>query len=134
MRKTLATILMLAIVTTGCASRSQPKTPNPSQRTTDTSVLAQRLWQLPQGTKVRIDRLDGTRLEGKLVTADREKIYLWLHGDTTAPALIVPLAAVDRVTNIERFQLPKAIGKRIARAVVDALVAAALTIDALTHL
>jgi len=99
MRRVLATILCAAMVTTGCASAGRaPVTTAPQASVVDTQAMADYVQRLPAGSKVRVERTDGTSLRGTLMKATAGTIVVQKNTRVPEPPVEVPVAQLARVT------------------------------------
>ena len=100
-RLAVAVLLCAAIATGGCASAtgSGPRVaPALQAPVIDRAVLADYVRRLPAGSRIRVERIDGTSLRGTLMSAAPESIVV--HENTRVPETPVelPLDQLSRVT------------------------------------
>ncbi len=101
MRRLLAvlTSVSLIISTTGCASASGTRVAvAPQAGAADKSTMADYVQRLQVGSKVRVERTDGTSLRGTLMKASAESIVVQKNTRVPEPPLEVPVAQIARVT------------------------------------
>jgi hypothetical protein len=98
-RQTLAVVLCAALAGTGCASASGPRVaPAPQAPVQDKGTLADYVQRLAVGSKVRVERTDGTSLRGTLMKATADAIVVQKNTRLPEAPLEVPLSQVTRVT------------------------------------
>lgn len=117
MRKLIATILTAAMITTGCASASGPRVAAaPAPVIADTGAMAEYVQRLPAGSRVRVDRTDGTLLKGTLMKATAAAIVVQKNTRVPEPPIEIPLGQVARVMleNGSGTSTGKAVGIGIA--------------------
>jgi hypothetical protein len=119
MKKILALLLCGAIVTSGCASASGPRVATaPQPSVVDRTAMADYVQRLPAGSKVRVERTDGTSLRGTLMKASADAVVLQKNTRIPEPPVEVPLAEIARVTtNSGGMSAGKAIGIGVASGV-----------------
>ena len=99
MRRLTATLLTAAMLTTGCASASGPRVATgPQPGVVDQAAMADYVQRLPAGSKVRVERTDGTSVRGTLMKATADAILVQKNTRVPEPPVDVPLAQVTRVT------------------------------------
>lgn len=96
MRKIVATILTLALLTTGCASASGPRVVATGPQ--DNHAMADYVQRLPAGSKVRVERTDGQTIRGTLMKATPDAIVVQKNTRVPEPPVEVALGSVARVT------------------------------------
>ena len=102
MRQLLAILicLTLTIPTGACASAGRtPATatalqPSVVERTT----MGEYVQKLPMGSKVRVERTDGTTLRGTLMQAGEESIVVQKNTRIPEPPISIPIGELARVT------------------------------------
>lgn len=98
-RKTVAALVCAALATSGCASASGPRVAQgPQAPAMDRSVLADYVQRLPAGSKVRVERTDGTSFRGTLMRATPDAILVQKNTRVAEPPVQVPLDQLTRVT------------------------------------
>lgn len=114
LRQILALALCGALAGTGCASASGPRiaqapqTPQAPQA--DNSALADYVQRLAAGSKVRVERTDGTSLRGTLMKATPQAILVQKNTRVPETPVEVPLSQVSRVT----LNTGSSVGKTVA--------------------
>ncbi len=101
MRQLLAvlTCVSLIISTTGCASASDTRVAMaPQAGAANKSTMADYVQRLQVGSKVRVERTDGTSLRGTLMRASAESIVVQKNTRVPEPPLEVPVAQIARLT------------------------------------
>jgi hypothetical protein len=102
MRQLLAvlTCLTLTIPTGACASAGRtPATATTLQPSVaDRATMADYVQKLPMGSKVRVERTDGTALRGTLMQAGGESIVVQKNTRIPEPPVSIPLGELARVT------------------------------------
>jgi hypothetical protein len=99
MRKTMATVLMLAMMTTGCASAAGPRMAMAQPPSVvNTSSMADYVQRLPVGSRVRVERTDGTSLRGTLMKSTADAIVVQKNTRIPEPPIEIPVAQLARVT------------------------------------
>jgi len=89
----------LVVSTTGCASAWRtPVATGPSPTANDTRNMADYVQRLPAGSKVRVERTDGSSLRGTLMRATGEVIVVQRNTRIPEPPIDVPIAQLARVT------------------------------------
>ena len=99
LRQSLAIVLCCALVTTGCASAAGPRVahvPQPSVQ--DKSILADYVQRLAAGSKVRVERTNGSPVRGTLMKATPDFIVVQKNTRIPEPPIELPLAELSRVT------------------------------------
>lgn len=100
-RQTTAMVVCAALMGTGCASSgARFATASPSRQTpvTDTRVMAEYVQQLPAGSKVRVERVNGGTIRGTLMKATAESIVVQKNTRVPEPPVEIALSNVTRVT------------------------------------
>src|SRR4051812_23090058 len=99
MTKLIATVLTVAMVTTGCASASGPRVATgPQPGVVDRSAMADYVQRLPAGSKVRVEGTGGTVMRGTLMKATADAIVMQKNTRVPEPPIEVPLGDIARVT------------------------------------
>ena len=108
MKSTIAAILCVALVCSGCASMSgalvtpSPRTPAPTQAA-DPSVMVSYVTHLAIGSRVAVDLTDGHSVKGTLMKADSGGIVVQPRTRIPEPPIQIPLdriSAVETETNV----------------------------------
>ena len=97
MKRTMAFALSLTLATAGCtAARAQgPRVPTaPVERSTNQSVMASYIRELPLGSRVRVSLADGSTLRGTLMRADGDPIVVQKRTRIPEAPLEIPLRDV----------------------------------------
>ena len=92
LRQSLAIVLCCALVTTGCASAAGPRVahvPQPSVQ--DKSILADYVQRLAAGSKVRVERTNGSPVRGTLMKATPDFIVVQKNTRIPEPPIELPL-------------------------------------------
>jgi hypothetical protein len=96
----LALVLCATVLTTGCASAGArsalagPQAPVPNQRAT----MAEYVQQLPVGSRVRVERVEGGAIRGTLMKATGDAIVVQKNTRLPEPPIQIALSDVTRVT------------------------------------
>ena len=99
LKKVVAVVLCAALAGTGCASASGTRiaqAPQPSVQ--DKTVLADYVQKLAAGSKVRVERTDGTSLRGTLMKASAQSIIVQKNTRVPEAPVEIPLDQLTRVT------------------------------------
>jgi len=114
-RKTVAAFVCAALMTTGCASAYGPRmaqAPAPAApKIQDRAVLADYVQRLPAGSRVRVERINGSALRGTLMKASADSIVVQKNTRVPEAPVEVPLSDVTRVT-LETSS--SSVGKQVA--------------------
>lgn len=111
LRQILALALCGALAGTGCASASGSRIAQaPQAPQADNSALADYVQRLAAGSKVRVERTDGTSLRGTLMKATPQAILVQKNTRVPETPVEVPLSQVSRVT----INSGSSVGKTIA--------------------
>jgi hypothetical protein len=120
LKQMLAVVLCGALAGTGCASASgsriaqAPQAPQAPQALqapqADNSALADYVQRLAAGSKVRVERTDGTSFRGTLMKATPQAILVQKNTRVPETPVEVPLSQVSRVT----INTGSSVGKTIA--------------------
>ena len=98
-RQTLAVVLCCALLTTGCASAAGPRIAQvPAAPVQDTATLADYVQRLAAGSKVRVERTDGSTLRGTLMKATPQSILVQKNTRVPERPVEIPLDQLTRVT------------------------------------
>lgn len=100
LRKLMAALVCAALATTGCASAGGPRIPQaaPAAPAQDTAVLADYVQRLAAGSKVRVERTDGTSFRGTLMKATAQSILVQKNTRVAEAPIEIPLQQLARVT------------------------------------
>jgi hypothetical protein len=99
LRRMLAVVLCGALVTTGCASAAGPRIAQaPQAPVQDQGVLADYVQRLAPGSKVRVEKTDGSSFRGTLMKATTEAILVQKNTRVPEAPVEVPLDHLARVT------------------------------------
>jgi hypothetical protein len=99
LRQSLAIVGCCALVTTGCASAAGPRIAQARQPTVqDKTVLADYVQRLAAGSRVRVERIDGSSVRGTLMKATSDFIVVQKNTRIPEPPIELPLAELSRVT------------------------------------
>jgi hypothetical protein len=99
LRQTLAVVLCCALITTGCASAAGPRIAQaPAAPVQDNATLADYVQRLATGSKVRVERTDGTSLRGTLMNATPQSILVQKNTRVPERPVEIPLDQLTRVT------------------------------------
>lgn len=121
-------VMLCAALTSGCATGGVPRValaqspqaaaPRP---TGDQTVLAEYVQKLAPGTRVRVDRADGTVVKGTLMKASAAVVVVQQRTRVPEPPLEIPLSDVLAVTPESGSSIAKAIGIGAAAGAAAAL-------------
>jgi hypothetical protein len=120
MRRLLSILICTAFITqtTACASAGRtPVAAAPQHAVVDTASMADYVQRLPAGSKVRVERTDGTSLRGTLMKATADKIVVQANTRIPEPPIEIPMAQISRVTINGGSSTGKAIAIGIASGV-----------------
>lgn len=99
LKKVVAVVLCAALAGTGCASASGTRIAQPPQASgQDKTVLADYVQRLAAGSKVRVERTDGTSFRGTLMKATAQSIIVQKNTRVPEAPLEIPLDQLTRVT------------------------------------
>jgi hypothetical protein len=99
MRKLIAMVTCAAMLTTGCASAAGPRvTTGPQPGVVETAAMAEYVQKLQIGSRVRVERTDGSSLRGTLMKATPTAVVVQKNTRIPEPFVEVPIAQVARVT------------------------------------
>lgn len=99
MRRVLASILCVALLTGGCASSGRTVVATgPQPGVVDTAAMADYLQRLPVGNKVRVEKTDGGSVRGTLMKSGAEGIVVQKNTRVPEPPIDIPAAQITRVT------------------------------------
>jgi hypothetical protein len=114
LKKFVAVMLCAALAGTGCASASGTRIAQPPAPAQDTVLLADYVQRLPAGSKVRVERTDGTSLRGTLMKATPHSIVVQMNTRVPEAPVELPLDQVTRVTLDSGSSTGKSIGIGVA--------------------
>jgi hypothetical protein len=99
LRQSLALVLCATLVTTGCASAAGPRiAQGPQPAVQDRSVLADYVQRLAAGSRVRVERTNGSSVRGTLMKATPDFIVVQKNTRVPEPPVELPLGDLSRVT------------------------------------
>lgn len=101
MRQLLSLFLCAFLITpaVGCASAGRtPAATGPQPGVVDTAAMADYVQRLPAGSKVKVERTDGTSLRGTLMKASGEGIVVQKNTRIPEAPVDIPIARIARVT------------------------------------
>jgi hypothetical protein len=99
LEKTVALVASVAIATSSCASASGPGLAVDLQAPgMDRAVLVDYLQRLPAGTRVRVERIEGTSFRGTLMRASPQSIVVQKHTRLPEAPISVSVDQLARVT------------------------------------
>jgi len=99
MRKIVAMALTAALLTSGCASAGGPRLAYAGQAAgVERSSMADYVQRLPAGSKVRVERVDGSSIRGTLMKASADSVVVQANTRLPEPPLEVPLSQIARLT------------------------------------
>jgi hypothetical protein len=99
LKQSLAIVLCVALVSTGCASAAGPRIAQAPQPTVqDRSVVADYVQRLPAGSRVRVERTNGSSMRGTLMRATPDVIVVQKNTRVPEPPVELPLGDLARVT------------------------------------
>jgi hypothetical protein len=100
MRQLLSILVCISLITptAGCASAGRTPVTTAPEQVVDTTAMADYVQRLPAGSKVRVERADGTSLRGTLMNATGDLIVVQKATRIPEPPVEVPIAQVSRVT------------------------------------
>ena len=115
LKKAVAVALCAALAGTGCASASGTRIAQlPQASVQDKAVLADYVQRLAAGSKVRVERTDGSSLRGTLMKATPQSIVVQKNTRVPEAPLEIPLDQLTRVTLDSGSSTGKSIGIGIA--------------------
>jgi len=118
MRKLMAMVLALAMVTTGCASAAGPRVAIARQPAAAATVsMSEYVQRLQTGSRVKVERTDGSSLRGTLMKAGADAIVVQKNTRVPEPPIEIPVAQIARVTIDAGTSTGKAVGIGIASGV-----------------
>lgn len=98
-KKTVAVLVCAVLATSGCASASGSRLAlGPQAPVIDRTVLADYVQRLPAGSKVHVERTDGTSLRGTLMNATPQSIVVQKNTRVPETPVELPLDQLARVT------------------------------------
>lgn len=87
------------MVTTGCASAGpRVVSTGPQPGLVQKTAMADYLGRIPAGSRVRVERYDGTSLHGTLMKATADAAVVQQHTRIPEPPVEVPMTQIARVT------------------------------------
>ena len=111
LKQIMAVVLCSALFGTGCASAAGPRIAQaPQAPIQDNSAFADYVQRLAAGSKVRVERTDGTSFRGTLMKATPQAILVQKNTRVPETPVEVPLSQVSRVT----INTGSSVGKTIA--------------------
>jgi hypothetical protein len=118
-KQSLAIVLCTALVTTGCASAGVRVAQAPATPLVDQQVMREYVQQIPAGSRVRVEQIDGGSFRATLMKATADAIVVQKSTRIPEPPIEVPLARVTRVTldNGSHGSTGRAIGIGVAAGV-----------------
>jgi len=118
MRKILAMVVVAAMLTTGCASAAGPRMAIAQQPGgVPAASMGEYVQRLPTGSKVKVERTDGSSLKGTLMKAGADTIVVQKNTRVPEPPIEIPVAQIARVTIDSGTSTGKAVGIGIASGV-----------------
>ena len=98
MLKRIVAALVCAALATGCASAGGQRIPQPAPGAPiqDKAVLADYVQRLSAGSKVRVERTDGTAFRGTLMRATSEAILVQKNTRVPEAPIEIPLEQLTR--------------------------------------
>jgi len=98
-RKMVAALVCVAFATAGCASAGGQRIPQsaPGVPVQDTAVLADYVQRLAAGSKVRVEKTDGSSFRGTLMKATPQVILVQKNTRVPEAPLEIPLEQLTRV-------------------------------------
>ncbi len=117
-RKSVAVLVCAALAMSGCASAAGPRiAQTPSAPLQDKSVLADYVQRLPAGSRVRVERIDGTSLKGTLMKATAESVIVQKNTRVPEAPVEIRLEQINRITLDTGSAAGKTIGIGVAAGV-----------------
>ena len=100
LRRMIAALMCAALATTACASAGGQRIPQaaPGAPVQDKAVLADYVQRLAAGSKVRVERTDGTSFRGTLMKASPQAILVQKNTRVPEAPVEIPLEQLTRVT------------------------------------
>jgi hypothetical protein len=104
MRKLTATMMCAVMLTTGCASAGRapvtagPGTAAPQAPVVEATAMADYVQRLPAGSKVRVERTDGSSMRGTLMKGGADAIVVQKNTRIPEAPVQVPVREIARVT------------------------------------
>jgi hypothetical protein len=99
MRRLMAAMMSAVMLTTGCASAGRTAVAaTPQAPVVDSSTMADYVQRLPPGSKVHVERRDGSSTHGTLMKASAASIVVQKNTRIPETPVEVPLGEVSRVT------------------------------------
>lgn len=99
MRKLIALTVTVALLTSACATTGGTRMATaPQPGVVDTKAMADYVGKLPAGSRVRVERTDGSSFRGTLMKTSSDSIVVQKNTRMPEPPLEVPVAQIARVT------------------------------------
>lgn len=100
LKRMIAALVCAALATTACASAGGQRIPHsaPGAPIQDKAVLADYVQRLSAGSKVRVERTDGTAFRGTLMRATAQTILVQKNTRVPEAPIEIPLEQLTRVT------------------------------------
>ncbi|HTM27209.1 MAG TPA: hypothetical protein VL225_18550 [Vicinamibacterales bacterium] len=117
LRHMSALVLCAGLALEGCASAGGQRIASAPAAGVDRSVLADYAQRLPAGSRVRVERTDGTSVRGTLMKATSDAIVVQKNTRVPEPPIDVPLSAISRLTLDQTSSLGKNIAIGVATGV-----------------
>ena len=96
MKKLIALVSVLAIVTSGCATSGGAR-PATSPAVSSPASMAEYVRHLPIGSRVRVELAGGRTVKGTLMRADETAVVISPATRVPEPPLDIPLSTVQRI-------------------------------------
>jgi hypothetical protein len=127
LRKTLALVLVSALLTSGCASASGGRVPAAAP-SVDPTAMAEYIGRIPPGSRVKIERTNGDSMRATLMKTTAQGIIVQRNTRVPEPPIEIPTAEVARLT------LDHGTGSSVAKSIGIGIAAGAGTFFALIAL
>jgi len=99
MRKLVAMMLCAAVMMSGCASATGTRMATaPQPPVVDTTAMADYVQRLPAGSRVRVERNDGSVLHGTLMKTAADAIVVQKNTRVPESPVSIPIGQIARVT------------------------------------
>jgi hypothetical protein len=98
LRKTLALVLVSALVTSGCASASGGRIPAAAPPVVDAAAMAEYVQKIPSGSRVKVERTNGDSMRATLMKTTASAIVVQRNTRVPEPPVEIPIAEVARLT------------------------------------
>jgi len=102
MQRLLSILICISLILpgAGCASTGGTRinTSGPQATAASTATMSEYIQRLPIGSKVRLDRTDGSTLRGTLLKATDASVVVQKNTRIAEPFVEVPMAQVVRLT------------------------------------